>query len=110
MTNQIEGAIQRWMDNPDGGGSFLRQRDAIAKHDQECESLKWAWLPRKTGSVCPSDLSYCDAECGITFFNEGVFGQVGDCKECWFCECCAKNITVCPCEEELMMRAILGGS
>jgi hypothetical protein len=108
MTNQIEGYIQKWIDNPDGGGRFLKQRDAIVKHDPECASLEHAWLPRKGGVACPSDLSYCDAECGVTFFNEGVYVQIESCEGCWFCVCCAKDLKICPCGEEAAINLALG--
>lgn len=90
--------VRHWTQDPDGGGVFTGQRDLILKHDQDCPSLKDAWLPRRKGVSCPSDLMECEL-CGITFFWEGLTGLYDDCPESfwYFCRCCAKRTTACPC-------------
>lgn len=90
--------LASWLGNPDGGGVFTGQRDLILKHDQGCESLRHAWLPRRKGVSCPSDLMECET-CNITFFWEGLVGLFDDCPESfwYFCRCCAGKITSCPC-------------
>ncbi len=93
--------LQAWLDSPDGGGHFPRQRDAVQAHNQTCSSLRHAWLPRRTGSVCPSDLSECDGDCGVTFFNEGghTFEDCADAVH-WYCACCFAEAEGCPCGSE----------
>lgn len=90
--------VEKWLEDPDGGGIFPPQRDSILAHDQECTSLNHAWLPRRKGVSCPSDLMECDT-CGITFFWEGIVGFFDDCpdSEYFFCQCCSEKIAVCPC-------------
>jgi hypothetical protein len=90
--------VERWAQNPDGGGVFTGQRDLILEHDQGCLSLKNAWLPRRKGVSCPSDLMECET-CRITFFWEGLTGLYDDCPESfwYFCRCCAEKISSCPC-------------
>lgn len=90
--------LVQWLADPDGGGRFSRQRDLIAGHPASCTSLIQAWLPRRDGVSCPSDLMECD-NCGITFFWEGLRTVFEDCPEShhWLCECCAP--ATCSCEK-----------
>ncbi len=90
--------LNQWLVNPDGGGCFTRQRDLIATHDQTCSSLREAWMPRRKGASCPSDLMECDT-CGITFFWEGITEPFSECPDrfWFFCYCCAEKVTACPC-------------
>lgn len=90
--------VERWTQNPDGGGCFTGQRDLILKHDQECPSLTNAWLPRRKGVSCPSDMMDCET-CEITFFWEGLTSLFDDCPESfwYFCRCCAERVARCPC-------------
>ena len=90
--------VLRWMDDPDGGGAFTGQRDLIHAHDQECPSLREAWLPRRKGVSCPSDMMECET-CDIRFFWEGLVGLYDNCPEShwYFCQCCSERITCCPC-------------
>lgn len=90
--------LLRWTQDPDGGGCFTRQRDLILSHSIACASLGHAWLPRKGGVTGLGDLTGCDT-CDITFFWEGIVGLFDDCPESfwYFCHCCAKKATSCPC-------------
>lgn len=91
--------MHRWLTDPDGGGRFTRQRDAILAHDPACSGLKDVWLPRKGGVSCPSDLTDCHGGCGVTFFNEGTVIAFEDCPESWhyYCACCLARTEQCPC-------------
>lgn len=97
----ITAYMQQWLDNPDGGGRFPVQRDAIRAHDQTCTSLNSAWLPRAGGHSCLSDLTECDGDCGITFFNEGLVPGFEDCPDVWhwYCRCCLAKATTCSCTD-----------
>lgn len=89
--------LARWLVDPDGGGCFTRERDLIIAHPP-CESLRHAWLPRRKGVSCPSDMMECES-CEITFFWEGLTGLFDDCPDSfwYFCRCCAEKATRCPC-------------
>lgn len=93
---------QRWLDDPDGGLRYTGQGQAIRAHDQSCVSLGEAWLPRKGGVSCPSDLTECEGGCGVTFFWEGMHPVFEACpfSEHWYCACCATKATVCSCGDE----------
>lgn len=93
--------LARWLTDPDGGGCFTRQRDLILAHDQDCTSLRHAWLPRRRGVSCPGDFTECET-CDITLFWEGSVGLFDDCPESfwYFCHCCAERVTSCPCGGE----------
>lgn len=90
--------LDQWLANPDGAGTFTRQRDLVLAHDRACPSLREAWMPRRKGVSCPSDLMECHA-CGITFFREGLTEPFSECMDAnwFFCDCCAKRATACPC-------------
>lgn len=90
--------VLRWLDNPDGGGVSTGQRDAIRAHDQMCPSLAHAWLPRRGGVSCPSDLMECQS-CEITFFWEGLRVAFEDCpwSNHWYCVCCRDRTNSCGC-------------
>ncbi|HWB35431.1 MAG TPA: hypothetical protein VHA75_05330 [Rugosimonospora sp.] len=90
--------VRRWSEDPDGGDCFTGQRDLILAHDDACSSLRYAWLPRRRGVSCPSDLMECET-CRITFFWEGITGLFDDCPESmwFFCRCCAEKALSCPC-------------
>lgn len=92
--------VLTWLDNPDGGGTYIGQRDKIRAHDQTCPGLAHAWLPSKGGATCLGDLApECDGGCGITFFWEGVVSEFEDCPESnhWYCPCCLAKVTACGC-------------
>lgn len=76
--------FQWWLDDEKGGKHewWKEIKDKLLVHDSTCQSLIHAWLPRKGGVSCPSDLFWCEG-CFVSFFNEGSFG----CPE-WLCECC----------------------
>ena len=85
--------IKRWAADPQGGGSFPGKRDQLLAHDPECASLKYAWTPRRGGSVCPSDLDVCD-DCEVWFFVEGIgMYEIGS-HDLLLCQCCAKKAGV----------------
>lgn len=88
-----------WLTDPDGGGRFTGQRDAVLAHDQTCPSLADIWVPRKGGVSCPSDLMECET-CRITFFWEGLRVAFEDCpySNHWYCVCCLAKATACPCK------------
>jgi hypothetical protein len=90
--------LNRWIADPDGGGAFTGQRDLILAHDPACPSLEHAWMPRRRGVTALGDIMGCDT-CDITFFWEGVVGLFDDCPDSfwYFCRCCAKRVTACPC-------------
>ncbi|MFJ8727727.1 hypothetical protein [Streptomyces sp. NPDC093269] len=92
---------KKWLEDPDGGGSFTRQRNAILAHDQTCEGLADVWLPRKGGRSAIGDLMECHG-CGITFFWEGLRVAFEDCPESnhWYCPCCFAKTTACSCASE----------
>ncbi|MER6488772.1 hypothetical protein ABT264_35150 [Streptomyces virginiae] len=91
--------ITRWLDDPDGGGSWTDIRDEIRDHDQTCDSLNHAWLPRRGGVSCLSDWMSCD-RCGVTFGWDGLNTVFEDCPESrhWLCNCCTAKATTCGCE------------
>lgn len=94
----LETYLETWTKNPDGGGMFTGQRDLILAHDQECPSLRYAWLPRRGGVTCLSDFMGCES-CDISFCWEGITGLFDDCPDSfwYFCHCCAAKVTQCPC-------------
>lgn len=94
--------VQRWTENPDGGGRFTGQRDAVRAHDQTCASLAEIWTPRKGGVTCLTDIQDCDGDCNTTFFVEGVLSAFEDCPNVWhyFCACCLAKATACPCSAD----------
>jgi hypothetical protein len=98
-TATLDPYVTSWIDNPDGGGRFTSQRDAIRAHNPACASLAHVWLPRRGGVSCPSDLSDCDGGCGVTFYNEAFTIAFEDCPESehWYCACCLTKATTCPC-------------
>jgi hypothetical protein len=93
--------VLRWLDDPDGGGVFTSQRDAIRAHDQTCPSLAHPWLPRRKGVSCLSDMMECQ-ECGVTFFWEGLRVAFEDCRwsNHWYCVCCLAKVTGCGCSAD----------
>jgi hypothetical protein len=103
MTNatRLSAYAQKWLDDPDGGGCFSYQRDAIRAHEPSCEGLADVWLPRKGGYSSLGDLMECDG-CRITFFWDGLRVAFEDCPESnhWYCPCCLAKTTTCPCKAE----------
>ena len=87
-----------WMTDPDGGGCYPKQRDAIAAHDPTCLSLPHAWHPRRAGVSC--DIGGCD-DCPVIFHTDegavfyGVYPEPeivdehGDVR--YLCECCSRK-------------------
>jgi hypothetical protein len=98
MTDQPNAYVLAWLDNPDGGGRFTNQRDAIRSHNQTCPGLNHAWLPHKGGVSCPGDFMSCSG-CDIEFFWEGLIAAFDDCPESnhWYCACCLAKTTTCGC-------------
>ena len=98
-------AIQRahaWAADPDGGGRFTGDRDAVLAHDPECRSLAEIWKPRKGGRTCLGDTHECSGGCETTFYVEGLTSAFPDCPKSWhyYCACCLAKATACPCEAE----------
>lgn len=91
MTTAPDSYLKRWAADPDGGGRFPERRDALLAHDQTCRSLDRAWTPRRTGSVCPSDLEPCE-DCDVWFFIDGLgLYEDADGDDVSLCACCAKK-------------------
>lgn len=89
--------LGRWLEDPDGGGRFVRQRDAILAHGLECPGLKHAWLPRKGGVTCLTDIADCHG-CGVTLFWEGVAEyetEACEFSEHAYCACCVTKDCGC---------------
>lgn len=93
---------RRWLNNPDGGGRFPGQRDAVLAHDQTCASLQEIWTPRKGGVTALGDIQDCDGDCNVTFYIEGMHAAFDDCPYSWhyYCACCRAKATRCPCAED----------
>lgn len=89
-----------WLDNPNGGGAFTGQADAIRAHSSTCSSLRDAWLPRRGGRTAFGDIAECQ-RCEITFFWEGLRTAFDECpySNHWYCVCCRAAITTCGCTE-----------
>ena len=89
--------VVRWLDDPDGGGTFTRQRDLIRAHPPECSSLAHPWLPRKGGVSCITDTISCQG-CGTDFFWEGMHAPERDCpySDHFYCQCCLTEECECP--------------
>lgn len=85
--------LQRWADNPDGGGLYTGLRERILAHNPACTSLDWIWLPRRGGTVCPSDLDVCD-DCNVWFYVEGIGMYEINSNDVLLCQCCAKKAGV----------------
>lgn len=90
--------LASWLEDPDGGGIFPRQRDLIRAHEPQCDSLTYLYLPRKGGVSCITDSMTCNG-CGIEFFWEGLYAPEKDCKftNHYFCKCCLTE--ECDCTE-----------
>lgn len=82
--------LTRWAADPDGGGLFTHTRDTLLGHDPSCLSLPHAWYPRRTGSVCPTDLGTCE-DCPVTFFTEGLGLYETSHGDAELCACCARE-------------------
>lgn len=95
-------SARRWAADPDAGGYFTGDRDAVLAHDPECRSLSEIWRPRRNGRTCLSDIRECGGGCETTFYVEGLSMVFPDCPESWhyFCACCRAKAKVCPCEEQ----------
>jgi hypothetical protein len=91
-----------WAADPDGGGRFTGDRDAVLAHDPECRSLAEIWKPRKGGQTCFSDIHECNGDCETTFYVEGLASAFPDCPKSWhyYCACCLAKAKACPCETE----------
>lgn len=90
MTTSPDPYLQRWAADPDGGALFPDRRNALLAHDPACRSLGRAWMPRRRGSVCPSDLEPCD-DCDIWFFTDGLGLYDIDGDDTPLCSCCAQK-------------------
>jgi hypothetical protein len=93
MNDTACAAIERWAADPDGGGTYLDRRDQLLAHDPACTSLNRAWLPRRSGTVCPDDLDLCD-DCRVIFFADGIRMYEQDGHDLLLCQCCAKTAGV----------------
>jgi len=97
----MKGYLQRWLDDPEGGGCFARQSRLIREHNPDCPSLDHAWMPRRGGYSCLTDSMECEV-CGITFFWDGLLTIHEDCpySHHWVCRCCTLATCRCAIEEE----------
>jgi hypothetical protein len=88
--------LARWLDDPDGGGTFVRQAELIRKHDPGCPSLEHVWLPRKGGYSCLTDSMECDV-CNVTFFWAALLIDNDRCPYSthFVCSCCVLDNCGC---------------
>lgn len=87
VVSRLGAHFDAWAAHPDGGENYSFVRDSIIGHDPECDSIGYAWLPKRGGRTCLSDIRDC-AYCDLTFSVDGLV-TVG-CSDGWHwaCKCC----------------------
>lgn len=88
--------LERWLDDPDGGGCFLRQAELIRQHNPECPSLDDVWLPKRNGYSDLLETMECEV-CQLTFFWSGLSENHTGCPDSyhWTCQCCTQSSCRC---------------
>lgn len=99
MPKPLPFLVNRWLADPKGGLHFPGKAEQIERHDRECDSLAWAWLPRNGGRTALADVDPCPL-CGVWFYQEGLHPVFADCRAGHFvCGCCRSKVgDQCPCE------------